>query len=1409
MLDARYVRVPRPSAEADAPSGAFRTPSATQQDANREAMPATPPTIDSKPIPPSLNHVGSVQRTSMYIDALEQLRDEEVLADSVAKPTVNRRRTTRRGPVVTSDMSVDTKRLSNPVLETVRQWAGRARQAAVAAAGGTTTEPAKSTSRGTSSTAASDQYAEGKRKFTIFSSADGEDSGPSVDHTRQRTCVRRLAAFCSRKALLLEFVFLASLGVLSALLALWIGFVLDKADSLRDVLTNLAEHMRDSWLLESGTELGSGVAVSELAMRMLYLLPFATFLFCSLCYATVALYACLPSPHGPGSRHASGSGIPELKAILSGYWLARYLSARAFISKLVGLNAALAAGLFIGREGPMVHLSAALSTLLMKLPAFEATIEHNHQRKRAMLGAACAAGVVATFGTPIGGVLFSVEVTATYYMVNNLWRGFVCSIACIICFQALQDYELVETIPETRINYIPHVGFHYAAFILLGVLQGVLSALIVQLMSAIAQRLKRYGFLRPVAPRVATTFAVCTFAAACKFLLPMGGVEGTDLLDGLFDQEDLPGLPVGRQDTNASDTAAVAATSWSICATPLRGLLSTPHAWDDVVCSPLVGLSLFILVELPLLLFSIVLPVPNGCFMPIFILGAATGRLHGALLRRLLGYDATTLPDAVMAVVGAASLAAGTTFTLSTALMTIELTAQQDLINPVLIGVIVSCGVAGILSKSIFDQILVLKGLPYMPHLSDSLRSERLYHMTARDIMRPTAAVVAAAKAAHGKGNSRNESILHKNDKLVVKREEVSDGQTDEKVDSYAERLIDVSLPSTNPYHPANAQRQPDDRMERPVMPLSCDMTVREVLATARLCRDRYIPLVESRATPTLLGALTRAQLLEWFAIEVEIGKEEAAEQALLTSEQAALSVGEPHDQRASRVSSLTAHLHAQKRSSVDVSCCTSACGGRCAVSFSTCADSATLPPTTPRPSTLKIPVAECLYSGSMHTVSLSDSGGSGGCENSKRRSGLECSGSTLSSFSAQLVSVAPPSNAASPVVASSFTAGFPAATSSGTASSSCRRLSSAGAAVLAISASRRRSTRRSSLSSGGGRRDSLSFCHPATAFAITERGLEGSADVLNASAVNDGHSPSARPFTQPSRWGERSRSDNVGTVHGSDGMRNGGACSGGDDNFDEEPLAALLPHSELRSEEFAPDAVRMGRASTSPATPAPAMTQEQAERQQVAARIIQAKHREAAAHSAAHRARVASAGSHKPSSSSYADAPSSQGRDHLFRRMDSRDAEDEKHVETIPSDQMSPPISAESNREFDACGDGHRGESHTSLLKVSTSDVGATKSATQKPSHGQQTAAACAPLEGTEKWLGELDRPFPWDEIEWNRCALQLASQTALDEIHNLFSFMNMGQVWVTAGGRLEGVVTDRAIIDLCLHGSNDLSEE
>ena len=68
------------------------------------------------------------------------------------------------------------------------------------------------------------------------------------------------------------------------------------------------------------------------------------------------------------------------------------------------------------------------------------------------------------------------------------------------------------------------------------------------------------------------------------------------------------------------------------------------------------------------------------------------------------------------------------------------------------------------------------------------------------------------------------------------------------------------------------------------------------------------------------------------------------------------------------------------------------------------------------------------------------------------------------------------------------------------------------------------------------------------------------------------------------------------------------------------------------------------------------------------------------------------------------------------------------------------------------------------------------------------------------DDWLPEADDPFPWVEIEYNRCALQLSAYTGLDEVHSLFSFMHMAQAWITFAGELQGVVTDRALIEACL---------
>ena len=172
-----------------------------------------------------------------------------------------------------------------------------------------------------------------------------------------------------------------------------------------------------------------------------------------------------------------------------------------------------------------------------------------------------------------------------------------------------------------------------------------------------------------------------------------------------------------------------------------------------------------------------------------------------------------------------------------------------------------------------------------------------------------------------------------------------------------------------------------------------------------------------------------------------------------------------------------------------------------------------------------------------------------------------------------------------------------------------------------------------------------------------------------------------------------------------------------------------------------------------------------------------------------------------------------------------------------LPDEQ--PPLSSTGNKgtaELVEARGGARPEDSVALRQGSgkapdkASDGSVTDGLRQWFGNGGVTGAP--PLaEGIEQYLGELSRPFPWDEVDWNRCALQLSVQTGLDEIQciaddrtaslprpercpacsqcrpgapvhgsNLFSFMSMGQVWITSGGKLVGVVTDRALIEFCL---------
>lgn len=104
---------------------------------------------------------------------------------------------------------------------------------------------------------------------------------------------------------------------------------------------------------------------------------------------------------------AAGSGIPEIKTILSGFVIPHFLEFKVLVIKAVGATFAIAAGLCLGKEGPFVHISSCAGYLVARiLPKYK----ENGRKMREMLSVACSSGLSVAFGAPIGGVLFSYEV---------------------------------------------------------------------------------------------------------------------------------------------------------------------------------------------------------------------------------------------------------------------------------------------------------------------------------------------------------------------------------------------------------------------------------------------------------------------------------------------------------------------------------------------------------------------------------------------------------------------------------------------------------------------------------------------------------------------------------------------------------------------------------------------------------------------------------------------------------------------------------------------------------------------------------------------------------------------------------------------------------------------------------------
>ncbi|GHP06865.1 hypothetical protein PPROV_000560900 [Pycnococcus provasolii] len=125
------------------------------------------------------------------------------------------------------------------------------------------------------------------------------------------------------------------------------------------------------------------------------------------------------------SPEAAGSGVPEVMAYLNGSMLPRGFDMRTLLAKFFSAALAVASGLPVGPEGPMIYLGAMLGSQLSRRIGqrmarlgtfFENLTSNKDARDFTVAGAA--AGVAVAFSAPIGGLLFAFEEVAGYFRVS-------------------------------------------------------------------------------------------------------------------------------------------------------------------------------------------------------------------------------------------------------------------------------------------------------------------------------------------------------------------------------------------------------------------------------------------------------------------------------------------------------------------------------------------------------------------------------------------------------------------------------------------------------------------------------------------------------------------------------------------------------------------------------------------------------------------------------------------------------------------------------------------------------------------------------------------------------------------------------------------------------------------------------
>ncbi|EFE44888.1 hypothetical protein TRV_00329 [Trichophyton verrucosum HKI 0517] len=392
-----------------------------------------------------------------------------------------------------------------------------------------------------------------------------------------------------------------------------------------------------------------------------FVAEYMVFIMYSILFATCA--AVLVTSY---ATHAKHSGIPEIKTILGGFVIKKFMGLWTLMIKSVGLCLSVASA-----------------------------------RKREVLSAAAAAGISVAFGSPIGGVLFSLEQLSYYFPDKTMWQSFVCAMAAAISLRAVNPFRTGNIVLYQVTDSQRWHPIEILLFILLGIFGGLYGGLFIKLNMQISKWRKSRNFSFPVLE----VLFVALLTGLINFPNSFMKAQLSDLLQALF-----------------AECSKTPADEFGLC----KGNSDFAGVFWALVFAGTLG---FLLASI-----TFGLDIPAGVILPSLAIGALYGRALGTMVsvwqkshpNSLLFSDcepgAPCVTPGTYAIVGAAAALGGATrMTVSIVVIMFELTGALTHVIPIMIAVMLSKWCGDIFGKrGIYESWIHLNEYPFLDQKDDT-----------------------------------------------------------------------------------------------------------------------------------------------------------------------------------------------------------------------------------------------------------------------------------------------------------------------------------------------------------------------------------------------------------------------------------------------------------------------------------------------------------------------------------------------------------------------------------------------------------------------------------------------------------------------------------------------------------------